>query len=1749
MRKPYKKIIGLILAIVLCFSMVPASVMAAGESPAPGIPEQSTEMPSSEAPAPTPAPTPTPEPTPEPTPPPTTETPVEAGGGKAPETGQADFGPSWPEVAEQTEAPASIKAPEIAKAVSKPFVQVVYHYYDADYAVTSSHSYYALPVVNEANMTIAANKYPGMVAISTEPSRFRILLNGDEDITAQASYDAATGMVSLPAEYAGREINVVWYCPQTDVAEVPVKVTIGVFRNGKSDITEQTLMLPSNTNSIDIPLSGVDRIVVNQNGLDLQPDEYSLNNGTLTVNAAALGGDLVVSAFPAKSSGGFTTMGATSTVNHERQHYNSVDYGYVTSYYVANGNVAYCLDPSVSGVNSGNYDVSGYMERGTGRDNIIKAAWYLYRCPGEDSSLFTGLDWEHAYGYSHVAASYIYLEVIGDDLGKAWKGIESNAAAQNAIMGIVNAVKSKPMPPAGFSVFLYNVGNQTSQSLMGWEYEPTGSLEIHKVSADPAKTDDNACYSLEGAVFGVYNGSNEKIGSITTDASGKGKLEGIAAGQTGLYILEEKPPKGYAESKTKIPFEIVAGETTTKTIKNIPQGDPVTILLKKQNAETNTNVAPGNTSLEGAQFTVKYYKGGYYTESELKGKTPARTWILKTDDDGFCMLSPLSFVSGDPFYYDSSGQRVTLPLGTVTVQETKAPTGFLLNDELFIRYSKATGKMEAVNTYNEPIVPDDPIRGGVSVQKWDYELNRPAQPQGDADLKATFDIYNRSAASVKVNGKDFAPGEIVASITMDAATGAATTANDLLIFGDYELVERPGNQPVGYLNTGKTSQTFSITKHGEIVNLKTNAGAIKNNIIRGGMYIEKFDIEFDENRPQGDGSLDVTVEIVNVGKHLVLVDGKEYQPGEVVHTMKLSKEGQGSTPANLLPYSTYEAREKIVSEGYLATGVLIRKFTIRENGQMVRLNTSDTAIKNNPIRGGVYIEKWDNEIDENRAQGAGSLDVTLEIVNIGKHPVLVGGVEYAVGDVVYNMTLSKEGRGSTPDEFYLPYSTYQVRETAVSEGYLPTGVLTRTFTIREHGEMVRLNTTDTAIKNDPIRGDLKGVKISDGDGKRLAGIPFEIRSLTTDEAHVVVTDANGQFDTSSAWNPHSQNTNRGETDRDGVWFGELRVLNDDVGALLYDKYRITELPCEVNADRELLSFDVSIYRHNVTIDLGTVTNDYTQTPEVFTMARDQETNTGNAHVSGETVILDTVYYSGLTVGREYTLKGVLMDKATGQPLYADASGQVGPKSAGDQLPVEVTKTFMALSETGSVTMEFKISSLALIGKSVVVFESLEYEGKEIAVHADIKDAGQTVTFRSPEIGTSATGITGEKELDALPEVKIVDVVSFSGLIPEQIYHLKGTLMDKETGEALLIGGEPVVAEKSFVAKKDAGTVEISFTVDGAALKGKTVVVFESLEFGGREIAVHAEIKDKGQTVTFKNPEIGTSATGITGEKEILPAKETTIIDVLSYKGLTAGKTYVAKGVLMDKATGQPLLVGGKEVTAEAKFVAKTEAGSVEVIFVFPALDLAGRELVVFENLYYNDVEIAVHADIEDEAQTVKISTPEIGTTAKAEDGSKTIPIHETAKIIDTVAYKNISPNAEYTIRGILMDKSTGKPVLVNGKEVTAEKTFVADSSGRVDVVFTVNTTGLQGKTLVVFESLEYEGEEISTHADINDEAQAITVAVPEKQTGKPQEPGGGKGAQTGRDGLPIAALIIALVAAAAGAIMIVTRKRKTRKEQ
>ena len=360
-----------------------------------------------------------------------------------------------------------------------------------------------------------------------------------------------------------------------------------------------------------------------------------------------------------------------------------------------------------------------------------------------------------------------------------------------------------------------------------------------------------------------------------------------------------------------------------------------------------------------------------------------------------------------------------------------------------------------------------------------------------------------------------------------------------------------------------------------------------------------------------------------------------------------------------------------------------------------------------------------------------------------------------------------------------------------------------------------------------------------------------------------------------------------------------------------------------------------------------------------------------------------------------------------------------------------------------------------------------------------------------EIGTKAT-VEGEKEVDPLDKVTLTDTVSYTGLVPGKEYKVTGVLMDKETGEKLLVDSKEITAETVFVPETKNGSVDVTFIFDATGLHGKEIVVFEDLYRENVLLATHADINDEGQTIKVKNPEIGTTAS-FEGEKEIDPLDKVTLTDTVSYKDLTPGKEYRVTGVLMDKSNGKELLINGEKVTAEATFVATEASGSVDVTFIFDATGLHGKEIVVFEDLYRENVLLATHADINDEGQTVKIKNPEIGTKATA-DGKKEITADKIT-ITDVVSYTDLTPSKEYKLTGVLMNKATNDKLLIDGKEITAEATFTPKATtGEVEMTFTFDARELTAETeVVVFETLYRNGIEIAVHADIEDEGQTVKI--------------------------------------------------------
>ena len=277
-------------------------------------------------------------------------------------------------------------------------------------------------------------------------------------------------------------------------------------------------------------------------------------------------------------------------------------------------------------------------------------------------------------------------------------------------------------------------------------------------------------------------------------------------------------------------------------------------------------------------------------------------------------------------------------------------------------------------------------------------------------------------------------------------------------------------------------------------------------------------------------------------------------------------------------------------------------------------------------------------------------DTAFEIISLNDNAVLVDGKLYNKNEVVKTIHTGVDGIATTAADT-LPYGKYRIEESNAPEGYLTDGAKPIEFEITEDGKIVDLTDEAHSIYNQIKRGDIEGVKIGAGTHKRLANVPFRITSKTTGESHIIVTDANGQFSTSSDWVSHKQNTNAGKTSEDGIWFG-TSTPDDSKGALLYDTYTIEELRCDSNKGMTLIpAFDVVVSRNKVVVDLGTLTDEYEPEIIIHTTAREDVVIEEKA---GDLVFFHSTYNAGTYVTHVGIYAGNNRMYHAGDPIgYAD----------------------------------------------------------------------------------------------------------------------------------------------------------------------------------------------------------------------------------------------------------------------------------------------------------------------------------------------------------------------------------------------------------------------------------------------------------------------------------------------------------------
>lgn len=700
-------------------------------------------------------------------------------------------------------------------------------------------------------------------------------------------------------------------------------------------------------------------------------------------------------------------------------------------------------------------------------------------------------------------------------------------------------------------------------------------------------------------------------------------------------------------------------------------------------------------------------------------------------------------------------------------------------------------------------------------------------------------------------------------------------------------------------------------------------------------------------------------------------------------------------------------------------------------------------------RGGVSVQKLDSETGKTPQGGASLEGIAFSIINDNENTVKVDGNTYAKGETVKVITTDAKGFATTGADT-LPYGDYIIRETKTNGSYLNTSAEMR-VQVREDGKVYSFSAED-----DVERGGVRLVKTDSETGSdpqnglSFDGTQFELKSLNDNPIIVdgktytknQVIDTLVIKDGQAATDPHM--LPYGTYSVQEVKAPEGYLLDDTV-----HEFRIVDDGVLVNP----IDHDGSIENQIMRSDL-----EFTKKGEdgqdrlagvAFKLTSEA---TGESHV---VVTDENGYFSSAsswnkhthdTNGNDWALKadGVI----DSSKLDATAGVWFGDAEADDSKGALPYGTY-AIEELRCTANE----GYQLIETTVIVSR----DGK-------VYDFG-TLTDVKASITTKAYDPTDGDSLVGMGEVKVSDKVTYANLFPNRDYKLTAELHDSATGDVLLdASGHPITVEKRFTAQSPTGFEVVEFTIDTIELGGKTVTVYERLyDDGGSLIAEHADKSDVNQQVTVIVPEIGTTALdGHDGDKNVVTDGKTTVIDTVEYKNVIPGKTYTLKGSLHVKVTVEEgnvtekaLEVDGKPVTAETTFTPEKSDGKVEVTFTFDSTGIPqDTDMVAFESLEKNGVELVAHADIEDGKQTTTAHVTGISTTATdGLDGDKNVIADAETTITDDVAYENALTGIGYTMTGILMDAETGLPILTgDGSEKYTEADVAAFMQQLLDVL-------------------------------------------------------------------------------------------------
>lgn len=990
-----------------------------------------------------------------------------------------------------------------------------------------------------------------------------------------------------------------------------------------------------------------------------------------------------------------------------------------------------------------------------------------------------------------------------------------------------------------------------------------GEVKLKKVSSNPALTDGNNCYSLAGAQYGVYSdaGCTVLVGTLTTVADGSTNTLELPAGN--YYIKETVASKGYLLDKNIYPVTVEAGKELSKEVQEEPGDDPINIDLDKLDSVTGAH-AQGGASLAGAEFTIKYYDGWYYTKANLP-KDAKRTWVIKTveQENGIYRANldlPECKVHGDDYYYDADG-KITIPLGTVTIQETKAPEGYLLEGAVLT--NKTTGEtVKDGGLYVTQVVQD--ANGDEARFVGGGELN--AGNRADSVTFEIKEVVKRGDISLRKIDSD----------TQKCIAGV-----------QFRLTQE---------KTGE-SHTFTVDSNGEY---STESTFVKHSQGTNGGN-DGDGIWFARSQANGpEAPVDDTLGALPYGKYTLEEIESDVNKGKVMHksTFEVGKDGYTVPLGNVENRNKPElSTEALDAESGTHTGTgRTLKDTVSYAGF-----TQDTEYL-------LKAQLIDKETGEAAAEGTTKFTATKASDKAVVEVTLpedygTDGKTFVFYEELYFVNKDGEPDGT-------PIAEHKdISDESQSIYYPEIGTEAADGLTKGHvGAAGETAVVDTVSYTNLVPGQeytIKGVLMDKATGEPLqAEVPEEDKGLLDKFKDTIAGIVDSAVDFITGGSDDGE-----DEDKDS------KEDQADYGSYVYEA-SVTFVPKEPDGTVELTyELDASIFQGKTAVVFeelyvkGEIAaehkdiDDEDQTvyyPGVETTAVDTATQEHVTQHSETATITDRVEYTNLISGNTYKVVGILMDQSTGEPLldndgkehistvtfiageqpgyetlaaddgteyyhvFAGVDGNYYFKPDGEGGYVSCNEygadveNLVAAEESqvmpgssaeagktvsGSVDLVYTVDTTLLSGKTTVVFEELYYNDIKIASHADITDESQSVY--TPKITTTAT-VDGEHEAPPSEDTTIVDTVVYENLVPGLEYTLTGTLMDKATGDIIASETEPV----TFTPEAPSGSVDITFHVDTSDISSGTVVAFEELMLGTTLVAEHKDIDDEDQSVLF-----------------------------------------------------------------------------------------------------------------------------------------------------------------------------------------------------------------------------------------------------------------------------------------------------------